>query len=116
MGGEERMLTKEITNRIILSRHLFQLAKQSIKYKDDVYLFSTINLLQDSVEVFLLSIANVVDANIRQNTQFDQYFEEINKKISPKELPFRGRLQVLNRLRVNSKHYGIEPPRDECER
>ena len=109
------MLNKEILNRIIVSRHLFQLAKQSIKSKDDVYLFSTINLLQDSIEVFLLAIANLVNANIRQNIQFDQYFEEINKKISPKELPFRSRLIVLNRLRVNSKHFGIQPPRDECE-
>ncbi|PKM78551.1 MAG: hypothetical protein CVU90_02095 [Firmicutes bacterium HGW-Firmicutes-15] len=109
------MLDKPILNRIILSRHLFMLAINSCKSKDDIYLYSAVNLLQDSVEVFLIAVANFVNANIRENTKFDQYFEEINKKISPKELPFRGRLLLLNKHRVNSKHYGIQPPRSECE-
>ena len=37
-------------------------------------------------------------------------------KIAPKELPFKSKLLRLNRIRVDSKHYGIQPARDECER
>lgn len=38
------------------------------------------------------------------------------KKIKPKELPFKNKLLRLNRIRVDSKHHGIQPERDECQR
>ena len=40
----------------------------------------------------------------------------ISDKIKPKELPFKAKLLRLNKIRVNSKHYGIMPSREECER
>lgn len=81
-----------------------------------MYLFAAVNLLQDAVEAFLIAVADFVPAEIDQNTKFDKYFVLINEKISPKELPFKSRLIRLNRIRVDSKHYGIQPARDECER
>lgn len=104
-----------IIRRVCLARHLFELGKASLSSVNDLYLFSAVNLLQDSVEAFLLAIADHVDANISFKTTFDQYFTLINEKIDPKELPFKPRLLRLNKIRVNSKHYGIMPSRDECE-
>ena len=81
-----------------------------------MHLFSAANLFQDAIEAFLLAVADHVGAGIDQNTKFDKYFVVINDKISPKELPFKSKIIRLNRIRVDSKHYGIQPDRDECTR
>jgi hypothetical protein len=106
----------ETVRRISLARHLYQLGKTSLASPNDIYLFAAVNLLQDAVEAFLIAVGDHVKAEIDQNTKFDKYFVLINEKISPKELPFKSKLLRLNRIRVDSKHYGIQPARDECER
>jgi hypothetical protein len=74
-----------------------------------------VNLLQDAVEAFLLAVSEHVNAGITNTTKFDQYFDLINAKITPKDLPFRSRLSALNKLRVNSKHYGLAPSQTETK-
>lgn len=106
----------ETVRRLSLARHLYQLGKSSLASPNDMYLFAAVNLLQDAVEAFLIAVADYVKAEIDQNTKFDRYFVLINDKISPKELPFKSKLLRLNRIRVDSKHYGIQPARDECDR
>lgn len=106
----------EAVRRLSLARHLFDLASASLKSKNDIHLFSSVNLLQDAVEAFLLAIADHVKAEVDQNTKFDKYFVLINERIAPKELPFKNKLIRLNRIRIDSKHYGIQPARDECDR
>lgn len=106
----------ETVRRISLARHLYELGRASLRSKNDIYLFSAVNLLQDSVEAFLIAVAEHVNAAVDQNTRFDKYFILINEKIALKELPFKSALLRLNRIRVDSKHYGIQPARDECDR
>ncbi len=106
----------EIIRRICLARHLYELGRGSLKSANDLYLFSGVNLLQDAVESFLVAVADSVNASLDERTNFDKYFVLINEKIEPKELPFKNRLLRLNRLRVNTKHHGIQPARDECQR
>ncbi|RLW59980.1 MAG: hypothetical protein B6D75_08275 [gamma proteobacterium symbiont of Stewartia floridana] len=106
----------ETVRRLTLARHLFELGVASTRSANDMHLFSAVNLLQDAVEAFLVAIADYVEASIDQNTKFDKYFVDINQKIAPKELPFKSKLLRLNRVRVDSKHYGIQPARDECAR
>ncbi len=106
----------ETLRRLALARHLNQLAVSSLRSKNDLHLFAAANLLQDAAEAFLLAIADHVDAQIDQNTSFDKYFVLINGRISPKELPFKSKLLRLNRIRIDSKHYAIQPARDECDR
>ena len=106
----------ETVRRISLARHLYQLGKSSLASPNDMYLFAAVNLLQDAVEAFLIAVADYVNVEMDQHTKFDKYFVLINEKISPKELPFKNKLLRLNRIRVDSKHYGIQPARDECDR
>lgn len=106
----------ETIRQISLARHLYDLGTSSLRSSNDLYLFAAVNLIQDSVEAFLIALASHIGADIDQNTKFDKYFIEINKKITPKELSFKLKLLRLNRVRVDSKHYGIQPARDECER
>lgn len=106
----------ETIRRICLSRHLFELGSTSLRSKNDLHLFSAVNLLQDAVEAFLVAVSDHVNAKVDQNTKFDKYFSLIEEKIAPKDLPFKNKLLRLNRMRVDSKHHGIQPSRDECER
>ena len=108
-------MEKSILNKLLLSRRLFELARENLKSSNDLSLAIGVNLLQDSVEVFLIAVAEKVNAGIKNNTGFDKYFELINEKIKPKELPFQSRLISLNKLRVNSKHYGLAPAQSEID-
>ncbi len=106
----------ETVRRLTLARHLYELGSASLRSANEMHLFSAVNLLQDAVEAFLIAVADHIGAAIDQNTKFDKYFVQIDSKIAPKELPFKSKLIRLNRIRVDSKHYGIQPARDECER
>lgn len=106
----------ETIRRLTLARHLYELGTVSSRSANDIHLFSAVNLFQDAVESFLVAVADHVGAALDQHTHFDQYFVRINTKIGPKELPFKNKLLRLNNIRVSSKHYGIQPARDECNR
>jgi len=99
-----------------LARHLYELGLGSMKSVNDLYLFSGVNLFQDAVEAFLVAVADFVAATLAERTNFHEYFVLINKKIDPKELPFKSKLLRLNRIRIDSKHHGIQPAREECQR
>lgn len=106
----------EVIRRLTLARHLYGLAISYLKSSNDLYLFSAVNLMQDAVEAFLLAVSDHVNAKLSEKSTFDKYFLEINKSIHPKELPFKAKLLRLNRIRVDSKHYGIQPAKTECDR
>lgn len=108
-------MNKSALNKLLLSRSLYQLAKEHVQSANGLRLSIACNLLQDAVECFLLALSEHVNADIGQGAQFDKYFQQINLKIAPRELPFRLRLISLNKLRVNSKHYGLEPAKTELE-
>ena len=108
-------MNQSTLNKILLSRSLYHLARENLVSASGVRLSIACNLLQDSVECFLLAMSEHVNAGIGQSTTFEKYLDLINQKITPKELPFRVRLIALNKLRVNSKHYGLEPSKAEME-
>ena len=103
----------DVLDRILAARDAFELSQNRYRSGDDVGLHVVVHLLQDAIELFLIALASHVKAPIKERTSFDGYFNEIEKKISWGNLPFRDRLLRLNRIRVNSKHYGIRPARDE---
>lgn len=106
-------MRKSIITKILLSRRLYQLSLENLNSDNELSLSIGIILLQDSVEIFLLAAAEQIDADVADNTNFNKYFDLINKKLYPKELPFRFRLNSLNKLRVNVKHYGLSPSKSE---
>ncbi len=108
-------MNRSVLHKLLLARRLFELARENLSSANDLSLGIGVNLLQDAVEAFLLAVSEHVNAGIQARTQFDQYFDLINDKIKPKELPFRPRLLALNKLRVNSKHFGLAPAKTETE-
>ena len=106
----------ETIRRISLARHLFELGSGCLRSKNDLHLFAAVNLVQDAIEAFLIALAEHIEIAFDQGTRFDKYFVLIDEKITPRELPFKSKLLRLNRVRVDSKHHGIQPARIECER
>jgi hypothetical protein len=106
-------MTPSIVRKVLLARRLWDLSRRQLETTSELALIVGANLLQDAVEAFLLGVSEHVNAGIVEKTNFHQYFELINEKISPKELPFRSRLISLNRLRVNAKHAALVPARSE---
>jgi hypothetical protein len=106
-------MRKNTITKILLSRRLYQISLENLNSNNELSLSIGVILLQDSVEIFLLTVAEHIDADVGNSTNFNKYFDLINKKISPKELPFRFRLNSLNKLRVNAKHYGLSPSKSE---
>lgn len=106
-------MQRTVLHKLLLARRLYDLARENLSSANDLSLAIGVNLLQDAVEYFLLAVAEQVNAQIEAKTAFDQYFTRIDAKIAPKELPFRSRLVALNKLRVNSKHFGLAPAKSE---
>jgi hypothetical protein len=108
-------MNQSILHKLLLARRLYELARENTSAANDISLSIGVNLLQDAVELFLLAVSEHVNAGVQSGTNFDKYINLINAKIAPKELPFQPRLIALNKLRVNSKHYGLTPARSEVE-
>lgn len=108
-------MNRSVLHKILLARRLFELSRENLSSANDLSLGIGVNLLQDAVEAFLLAVSEHVNAGVQARTPFDQYFDLINDKIKPRELPFRPRLLALNKLRVNSKHFGLAPAKSETE-
>lgn len=108
-------MDKRVIHKVLLSRSLFQLAKENAKAMGGPRLSIACNVAQDAVECFLLAICDAVGIDLGSNAAFDKYIEKINEKISPSILPFSAQLRSLNKLRVNSKHYGLEPSAVELQ-
>lgn len=108
-------MNRSTLQKLLLARRLYELARENTSAANDISLGIGVNLLQDAVELFLLAVSEHLNAGVRSGTNFDQYIDLINAKITPKELPFRPRLVALNKLRVNSKHYGLVPARTEVD-
>jgi hypothetical protein len=106
-------MQKSIIHKLLLARRLLDLARENLSSANELSLAIGVNLLQDSVEAFLLAVAEHVNAQIQGKTGFEQYIDLIDAKIAPKSLPFRARLLSLNKLRVNSKHFGLAPAQSE---
>jgi hypothetical protein len=106
-------MNQSTLHKLLLARRLYELARENTSAANDISLGIGVNLLQDAVELFLLAVSEYLNAGVQSKTYFDRYFDLINEKIAPKELPFRTRLLALNKLRVNSKHHGLIPARSE---
>jgi hypothetical protein len=108
-------IPRPVLKNLILARKFLMLSSEYTASSNDASLTLGVTLLQDAVEAFLIAIAEFVGADISERTSFDQYFEKINQKIDPNILPFRQRLNAMNKMRVAAKHYGVAPSRSEVD-
>lgn len=71
-------------------------------------------LLQDAVEIFLSALCEQLDINLTGNEKFHEYIKkiEVEKKVS---LPLKKQMNILNKQRVNIKHFSLLPNLEDCD-
>jgi hypothetical protein len=106
------MISEPVIKRLTLSRYLFELALQNANSQQEAADSACVHLLQDAIEVFFLAAFDHLNVAVSGRTEFSQYLDKLTEKLNY-ELPFRRRLQEINRVRVHSKHEGIPPNHKE---
>jgi hypothetical protein len=109
------MLTEATTNQLMNARHLYYMAKQNLESKQTIRLFAGTDLLQDAVEALLWAAASHKGIS-RDRSEVMQLYDDVNAALSPEHLSFRPAVVQLNKIRINSKHYGICPDQKETGR
>ena len=111
----KRPCSETVIRKLVLAKYFYALAEDNIRPEDPMTAYAGVHLLQDSVEAHLLALAEAVSANIEPNTKFERYFELIEEKLPVgAKIPGKVRLFALNKLRVNAKHYAIQPDLNEA--
>jgi hypothetical protein len=101
--------TVSVTKRLMLARYLFNQANNNANSNREVGAFAAVNMLQDAIEIFLLSAAGHLNIVLGRRTEFEQYLDKVSEALGDTKLPFRQRLIEINKVRVLSKHDGISP-------
>ncbi len=110
-----------ILNKMVSARYMLNIAESELGHSSEVSLLAAINILQDSIELFLMAIMEYLDISRGERVTFYDYIDKINTVLNTAsltltKLPFQNELGALNRLRVASKHSGTIPNRNECSR
>jgi len=102
-------LSPDTTRRLALIRLLLARAEQESRLAAP---FSTdsINRLHDVAEMFLALAAQLHGKSIPRD--FTGYWEALEPTLG-RPLAYRAQMQRFNKLRVNLKHYGVEPAATE---
>jgi hypothetical protein len=102
-------------NQLVASRHLLHLARQNIEAKQNIRLFAGVNLLHDAVEAFLWAAVAHLNRS-KEKMEIAALMDAVDVGIERAKLPFRGQVLKLNKVRISSKHFGIQPERTEAQR
>jgi len=111
----QRIPSESVIRKIRVARYLFNLAESHINDSSELSVFAGAHLLQDAAELFLVAALEHLDVPINVQTKFETLIDLIETKVGT-PLPYRGHMNRLNRIRIDSKHHGGEPPKDECKR
>ncbi len=115
-------LTEQLVNRIVACKHQFRIAEENARSQRDATLPAAICNLQDSVESFLHALAEHFHAPLPERADFDKYFSIVGESIKKRDdlksydIPYKVSLLRMNKMRVNAKHHGVLPERDDLNR
>ena len=111
-------LKENVIKKIQMAISLYELGKDSFKTLIDVKKKAIgIILLQDAVEIFLSAICEHLNIEMTGRENYYEYFNKIekHKKNKGNPLPFKKQMSILNKQRVNIKHFCILPDIEECK-
>jgi len=97
---------------------LYELGKDNFKTSVDIKKKAVgIILLQDAVEIFLSAVCEHLNIEMTGRENFYDYFDKIekHKKNKGTPLPLKKQMIILNKQRVNIKHFCILPDIEECK-
>lgn len=110
-----KTLTENVIKKIKVTKLLYDLGNNSFRVSENSeQIGAGIVLLQDAVELFLMSLCEHLDVEIGEFIRFREYFDKLKNKTN-EEIPLRKQILNLNRQRVNLKHHGLLPNFDDCK-
>lgn len=110
------MIAPEILTRITYAKFILQQGQDLLLSSSPVADGLSVSLFQDSAEMLLRAIAEHLDANVSQRTSFDEIINSIEKAKNNhdnKIIPSKISISQLNKSRVNFKHYGLLPTKED---
>ena len=111
-------LKENIIKKIEMAISLYELGKDNFKTSVDIKKKAVgIILLQDAVEIFLSAVCEHLNIEMTGRENFYEYFNKIEKheKNKGNPLPLKKQMSILNKQRVNIKHFCILPDIEECK-
>jgi len=111
-------LKENIIKKIQMAISLYELGKENFKKSVDVKKKAVgIILLQDAVEIFLSAVCEHLNIEMTGRENYYEYFDKIekHKKNKGNSLPLKKQMIILNKQRVNIKHFCILPDIEECK-
>ena len=111
-------LKENIIKKIQMAILLYDLGKDNLKASFDIKKKAVgIILLQDAVEIFLSAVCEHLNIEMTGQENFYEYFNKIEKHEKNKQspLPLKKQINILNKQRVNIKHFCILPDIEECK-
>lgn len=115
MNIPKKPLTQSVIKKIQMVKLLYDLGNdcfQAIENPEKIG--AGIVLLQDSTELFLIATCEHLDISLEDHIVFDKYFVKLKEKIG-EEIPLKKQMLLLNKQRINIKHYGFLPHIDNCK-
>jgi len=91
------------------AKYFCALATEQAGSENRASLLAGISLIQDAIEIFLIGCVDHVGASVKSGASLMQLFDSVDEGLGGGRLPFRTRLDHLNRVRVNVKHHGTAP-------
>ncbi|MCK4376825.1 MAG: hypothetical protein KAV97_01240 [Actinomycetia bacterium] len=108
-------LKESVIKKIQMAISLYELGKDNFKISMDVKSKAVgIILLQDAVEIFLSAICEHLNLEMSGQENFYKYIDKI-EKAKEYPLPLKKQMIILNKQRVNIKHFCILPDIEECK-
>lgn len=111
-------LKENIIKKIEMAISLYELGKDNLKTSVDIKKKAVgIILLQDAVEIFLSAVCEHLNIEMTGQENFYEYFNKIERheKNKGNPLPLKKQMIILNKQRVNIKHFCILPDIEECK-
>jgi len=107
-------LKENIIKKIQMAISLYELGKDNFKISMNITEKAIgIILLQDAVEIFLSAICEHLNLEMSGQENFYKYIDKI-EKANGYPLPLKKQMIILNKQRVNIKHFCILPGTEEC--
>jgi hypothetical protein len=108
-------IKEDVIKGIQMAISLYKAGNNNFHRSYNIYEASIgIILLQDSVEIFLSSLCEQLGINLKGNEPFHQYIEKIEEEVKEK-LPLKKQINILNKQRINIKHFALLPNLQECQ-
>ncbi len=105
-------LSKELLDRLICSKYIFHKGVDILERGEPFSSGLGVLHFQDAAEMVLRTIAEHLHCSLKENAAFNQIIDSIDS-FGVLELTHRSALNQLNKARINFKHFGLEPKRED---